>query len=278
LNLTNAHSYSAARPCITHRVHHFVNTTCNNTVFSYTTICVMAPPKKTELPIAAQPQIARLYQAAATLGDTTPAQIARRLNTSVQSVGNWASRGISKEAALAAQNTYGFDANWLLGENDVARSLTAADNRKPPLGSTNNPDYVRFPLLAGFAGAGRGDYVGSHPEIVNSIEVTREWASQKLGAVPLEAVRVITARGDSMRGQYNDGDLVFVDSRIQTFDADSAYVYRWNSRVQIKRLQFIGHNRVRVLSKNLDYPILDVNLDELEIGGRALAVWTLKEF
>jgi phage repressor protein C with HTH and peptisase S24 domain len=254
---------------------------CNNAVFSYTTICVMAAPKKTEPPIAAQTQIARLYQAAATLGDTTPAQIARRLNTSVQSVGNWASRGISKEAALAAQNTYGFDANWLLGENDVARSLIAAGNRNQPQNPTDmasRPDHVRFQLLAGFAGQGRGDYIGSHPEIVDSVEVTREWASQKLGAVPLEVVRVITGRGDSMRGQYNDGDLVFVDSRIQTFDADSAYVYRWNGRVQIKRLQFIGQNRVRVLSKNLDYPVLDVNLDELEIGGRALAVWTLKEF
>ena len=142
----------------------------------------------------------------------------------------------------------------------------------------SHADYVRFPLLAGFAGTGRGDYVGSHPEIVTFIEVTKEWASQKLGSVPLEVIRVITGRGDSMRGQYNDGDLIFVDSRIQTFDADSAYVYRWNSRVQIKRLQLIGQNRVRVLSKNLDYPAFDVDLDELEIGGRALAVWTLKDF
>jgi hypothetical protein len=186
-----------------------------------------------------------------------------------------------REQPVGLIEDQGHIANWLLGENDVARSLIAAGNRNQPQNSADlaiRPDHIRFPLLAGFAGEGRGDYIGSHPEIVDFVEVTREWASQELGAVLLEAVRVITARGDSMRGQYNDGDLVFVDSRIQTFDADSAYVYRWNSRVQIKRLQFIGQNRVRILSKNPDYPVLDVDLDELEIGGRALAVWTLKEF
>lgn len=138
--------------------------------------------------------------------------------------------------------------------------------------------YVRFPLLEGFAGLGRGDYVGDYPEIVDFVEVTREWASQKLRGVPLEAVRVITGRGDSMRGQFDDGDLVFVDASVKAFDADSAYVFRWGGRVQIKRLQFIGSNRVRIISKNLEYPAIDVAIDELEIGGRALAAWTLKEF
>lgn len=138
--------------------------------------------------------------------------------------------------------------------------------------------YVRFPLLEGFAGMGRGDYIGDYPEVVDFIEVTLEWVSQKLRGVPIESIRVITGRGDSMRGQYNDGDLVFVDSRIRSFNADSAYVYRWNGQVQIKRLQLIGGGRVRILSKNPDYPSIDVGIDELEIGGRALAAWTLKEF
>jgi len=138
--------------------------------------------------------------------------------------------------------------------------------------------YVRFPLLEGFAGMGRGDYVGDYPEIVDWIEVTREWASQKLRGVPAESIRVITGRGDSMRGQYNDGDLIFVDSRVKRFDADSAYCYRWNGRVQIKRLQLVGKGLVRIISENPKYPSIDVMIDELEIGGRALAAWTLTEF
>ncbi len=125
---------------------------------------------------------------------------------------------------------------------------------------------------------GRGDYVGDYPEIVEFVEVTKEWTGQKLRGVPAQAIRVITGRGDSMRGQYNDGDLVFVDSRVKRFDADSAYCYRWNGRVQIKRLQLVGKGIVRILSENPKYPPIDVSLDELEIGGRALAAWTLTEF
>lgn len=125
---------------------------------------------------------------------------------------------------------------------------------------------------------GRGDYMGDYPEIVEFVEVTREWAMQKLRGVPPSAIRVITGRGDSMRGQYGDGDLVFVDSSVKRFDADSAYCYRWNGRVQIKRLQLAGENLVRILSENPKYPPIDVPIDELEIGGRALAAWTLTEF
>jgi phage repressor protein C with HTH and peptisase S24 domain len=140
------------------------------------------------------------------------------------------------------------------------------------------PDYVRFPLLDGFAGMGRGDYMGDFPEVVDFVEVTREWASEKLRSVPASAVRVITGRGQSMRGVYEDGDLVFVESRVKEFDADAAYVFRWHGRVQIKRLQLIGQDKVRVLSANPDFPPVDVPLAEVEIGGRALAAWTLREF
>lgn len=141
-----------------------------------------------------------------------------------------------------------------------------------------NHAYVRFPLLEGFAGMGRGDYVGDYPEIVEFVEVTREWTAQKLRGIPPEAIRVITGRGDSMRGQYNDGDLVFVDARIKQFLGDSAYCYRWNGQVQIKRLQLVGKNIVRILSENPKYPPIDASLEEIEIGGRALAAWTLHEF
>lgn len=138
--------------------------------------------------------------------------------------------------------------------------------------------HVRFPLLDGFAGMGRGDYVGDYPEIVDFVEVTREWATQKLRSVPADKIRVITGRGDSMRGQYSDGDLVFVDARIKQFMGDSAYCFRWHGQVQIKRLQLVGRNIVRILSANAAYPPIDVPIDDIEIGGRALAAWTLTEF
>lgn len=138
--------------------------------------------------------------------------------------------------------------------------------------------YVRFPLLEGFAGMGKGDYVSDYPEVVTSLRVSREWVERKFPGVPPEVIRVMTGRGDSMKGQFSDGDLIFLDTRVKDFDQDSAYCFRWEGRVLVKRLQFVGRNTLRILSKNPDYPAIDAPLSEIEIGGRALAAWTLQEF
>ncbi|AFC86350.1 S24 family peptidase [Frateuria aurantia] len=167
----------------------------------------------------------------------------------------------------------GVKMEWLLG----------ADG--DPIGSTHlvsrdetDPAYVRFPLLEGYAGMGPGTFISDYPEVVKDLRVSREWVSQKMPGIPHDVIRVITGRGDSMRGQYNDGDLIFVDTRVKSFDQDSAYCFRWAGRVQVKRLQLIKPGIVRILSKNPDYESIDAEVEEIEIGGRAIAAWTLREF
>lgn len=185
--------------------------------------------------------------------------------------------GEKKARNLEAQA--GMPPNWLNSSQDMP-SPTAESGLSSSHGVQRfeTPEgYVRFPLLEGFAGMGRGDYVGDFPEVVEFVEVTREWASTKLRNVPQEAVRVITGRGQSMRGMYDDGDLIFIDSRVKEFVDDAAYVFRFGGRVQVKRLQWRG-GKLRILSANPAYDPLDVDRAELEIGGLALAAWTLKEF
>jgi phage repressor protein C with HTH and peptisase S24 domain len=157
--------------------------------------------------------------------------------------------------------------------------LTDAQPILPSISHDPRPGYVRFPLLEGFAGMGRGDYIGDYPEIVDFVEVTTEWALQSLHGVPFDAIHVITGHGPSMKGTYNDGDLIFADGRVKEFGTDDAYVFRWNGRVHIKYLQLIGPGRVRILSTNKErFPPVEANLEDIEIGGRALAAWTLVEF
>lgn len=221
------------------------------------------------------------------------AALARACGVSRPSVSEWVNgptKTLRGDNLINAAICLGVAAQWLadgtgpMRPKDRSSSLQAIVDGKAGTSVARvaphktREGYIRFPLLEGFAGMGRGDYVGDYPEIVDFVEVTREWASLKLRGVPLEAVRVITGRGDSMRGQFDDGDLVFVDASVKAFNADSAYVFRWGGRVQIKRLQFIGSNRVRIISKNPEYPAIDVAIEELEIGGRALAAWTLREF
>lgn len=205
---------------------------------------------------------------------SSPAQISQWINRSPDAK-TGKPRVMGSRAARAMELALSKPKGWM----DQPHDSTDVESRAIDVAPRETPDaYVRFPLLEGFAGMGRGDYMGDYPEIVEFVEVTREWAAQKLRGVPLTEVRVITGRGDSMRGQYNDGDLIFMDGRVKRFVGDSAYCFRLHGQVQIKRLQMVGRNLVRVLSANSAYPPLDVALEDVEIGGRALAAWTLTEF
>lgn len=69
----------------------------------------------TETKKAIHPSLERLLEVAAEVKRTKgPAAIAAALNESDQSVTNWKSRGVSKAAALKAQDIYGCSSNWIL--------------------------------------------------------------------------------------------------------------------------------------------------------------------
>ncbi|WP_143070444.1 S24 family peptidase [Luteibacter sp. UNC138MFCol5.1] len=212
--------------------------------------------------------------------------LAERLGKQPAQVNHFASekrvKNIGPKIAREIDAAFGHPEGWLdqphwPADEDATQPDPSTRSQQVPRFETDG-SYVRFPLLEGFAGMGKGDYVTDYPEVVESLRVSREWVERKLPGVPPEAIRVITGRGDSMRGQYNDGDLIFIDTRIRTFDQDSAYCFRWEGRVLVKRLQFVGRGMLRILSKNPDYPSIDAPIDEIEIGGRALAAWTLREF
>jgi phage repressor protein C with HTH and peptisase S24 domain len=190
-------------------------------------------------------------------------------------------RGIGDKMARTIEQALGLSLGWMDAVHEfVADSVHASDETTSHTVSRfeTGESYVHFPLLEGFVGMGQGGYIEEYPEVVESLRVSRDWVARKLPGIPPEAIRVITGRGDSMRGQYNDGDLIFIDTRVKTFDQDSAYCFRWEGRVLVKRLQFVGRNMLRILSKNPDYPSIDAPIDDIEIGGRAIAAWTLQEF
>ena len=242
-----------------------------------------------KFPDMANPDLAAIAKAARIRAQLTPQQAASLIGCSRPLVLAW-EKGDNTVGGgkflLSAARVYQVRPEWLKsGEepdgfpwtDSTSPAIDLLESHLVPRFETGN-GYVRFPLLEGFAGMGEGAYVGDYPEVVESLRVSREWVERKLPGVPPEVIRVITGRGDSMKGQYNDGDLIFLDTRVKTFDQDSAYCFRWEGRVLVKRLQFVGRGTLRILSKNPDYPAIDAPLDDIEIGGRALAAWTLKEF
>ncbi|EEH7941674.1 S24 family peptidase, partial [Salmonella enterica] len=59
-------------------------------------------------------------------------------------------------------------------------------------------------------------------------------------------------RGDSMAPTIEPGDLIFVDISINQFDGDGIYVFGFDDKIYVKRLQMIP-DKLLVISDNTNY-------------------------
>lgn len=185
--------------------------------------------------------------------------------------------------AIAA--ALGVSVNWLLtGKEPKHGSSTIqvaeALHAYPTVAATEPaPGYVRLPLLAMEGEMGHGAYSDQPSEVVQFLDVADWWAKQNLPN-SLDRVKIISARGDSMAGVINHGDIVFVDVGINYFEGEGIYVFNWQGRALIKRLApNFRTGRLQIMSANSAYPAEEIEADEIEqlhIAGRVVAWWTLK--
>lgn len=217
----------------------------------------------------------------------TSQQIADMAGTSKGQVSQWRTEGkiqpeqVKADVLERISRTLQVRPRWLLYGELPMREGQSFENTIPAVAETEMPKgYVRFPLLEGFVSAGGGGYVADYPEVVQYIDVAEDWAERNIRA-PRSAVRVITARGDSMTGDISDGDVLFVDSRVQAFDTDSIYVMNWQGRPLVKRLQLRRDGSVVIRSTNPAYEpeiVPPGEVDQLYVSGRVLAAWAFKKF
>lgn len=144
----------------------------------------------------------------------------------------------------------------------------------------NQPGYIVFQLLDVAASAGPGAAPSAYPEIVQRISVLESWAHTALGS-DLSRIRIISARGTSMQGTIDNGDVLFIDSTVRHYDGEGLYVIANGSDVQVKRLQKLHGERLAIISDNNSYKSEELNAEDANsvvICGRVLAAWSLKKF
>lgn len=142
------------------------------------------------------------------------------------------------------------------------------------------PGYIAFDLLDVRAAAGNGCSAVEFPEVVNKLHVLESWAKLNLPA-ELSNIKVISARGTSMQGTIENGDVLFVDSSVRAYDGDGIYVISRSGDVQVKRLQRLNGDVLAVISDNRAFKTERLVGDEANgviICGRVLAAWTIKRF
>lgn len=127
---------------------------------------------------------------------------------------------------------------------------------------------------------GRGLLLRDQPGVIQGWTVSQEWVTKNIrshsGAANL---CIVTGFGDSMKGMFNSGDPIVVDTGIRVVDYDAVYFFRVGEEGFIKRLQRIPGEGIRVLSENKQYDAWTIKAGmDFEVFGRVVKAWQGEDF
>lgn len=177
------------------------------------------------------------------------------------------------ESLLKASKVLGVNPNWL---------ATGLGNKKNITNITSGTlDIYTINEYVDVQGAmGVGILLRDQPGQITGIMVNLEWINKNVPAnTGRDNLAVITGFGDSMRGMFNSGDPLLIDTGVKSLDYDGVYFFRVGSEGFIKRLQRIPGDGVRAISTNKEYESWTITTDmDFEIFGRVLKVWNSEDF
>jgi transcriptional regulator with XRE-family HTH domain len=141
-------------------------------------------------------------------------------------------------------------------------------------------DDLLIPQFETGGAMGDGLLLRDQPGIIRGWSVNREWISKNLknhtGAGNL---CIVTGFGDSMKGMYNSGDPLVVDTGVKKVEYDAVYFFRVGDEGFIKRLQRIPGEGLVAISENKAYRDWTIKPDmDFEVFGRVLKAWKGEDF
>ncbi|RAT16207.1 MULTISPECIES: XRE family transcriptional regulator [Lonsdalea] len=163
---------------------------------------------------------------------------------------------------------------------DVSALFTSYQNDNTVYKNSANNDMskegvnvFRVEVLDVSASAGVGHMQASDViDVIHAIEYKDERAVALFGGRPSDSVKVINVRGDSMSGTIEPGDLIFVDVSVNQFDGDGIYIFGFDEKIYVKRLQMIP-DQLLVISDNplyREWSITKDNERRFSIYGKVL--------
>jgi len=147
--------------------------------------------------------------------------------------------------------------------------------------STDSTNEISINQYHDVRGAmGQGLVLRGESGQITGWKVTPEWLSKNVPSnTGNKNLAIVTGFGDSMRGMFNSGDPLLVDSGVKSLDYDGVYFFRIGDEGFIKTLQRIPGEGIRVISENKKYETWTITSDmDFEVFGRVLKVWKSEEF
>jgi phage repressor protein C with HTH and peptisase S24 domain len=130
------------------------------------------------------------------------------------------------------------------------------------------------------ASMGVGVLLAEQPGQITSWNVTKEWVAKNLPAnTGANNLCIITGFGDSMKGKFNPGDPIVIDTGITECKHDGMYFFRVGDEGFVKTLQRIPGQGIRVISENKAYESWTITPDmDFQVLGKVLKGWEGTEY
>ncbi len=141
-------------------------------------------------------------------------------------------------------------------------------------------DEIEIPQFETGGAMGNGLLLRDQPGMIQRWTVNAEWIQKNIkshtGAANL---CIVTGFGDSMKGMFNSGDPLVVDTGVKLVEFDAVYFFRVECEGFIKRLQRIPGEGIRVLSENKKYDSWTIKPGmDFEVFGRVVKAWQGEDF
>jgi len=190
------------------------------------------------------------------LKGVSKAAVARHFNIKGPSIYDWIKYGRVDKKHLTGLFDYFADVvgpeHWGV-EGSGFMPQEAATVTSPPVSTSETPSaYVHVEQLDAEAGMGGEVFNDDYPEVIRAMDFTPSYIRQIIGFLPPPGRLVLlTGRGDSMQPVIQPGDVVVVDTGVNSFDGDGLYLINMGGGHQIKRL--LDRGQVHVSSDNPSY-------------------------
>ncbi|QMV75008.1 helix-turn-helix transcriptional regulator [Comamonas piscis] len=194
-----------------------------------------------------------------------------------------------KSEFYATTASLGFDIPYIItGKRSQNLSAPVMDVLAPRRAGLTGPapkpahseDTLYIPLLSATGSMGPGTEALAADVVMGDVPISLIWVQMNLPRSRPEALRLVHAYGDSMRGTLESGDFALVDTDIHSVDIDGVYVLEAHQRLFIKRVRQRMDGRYEISSDNPAIKQTDIlnGGHEVRICGMVVYGWNGRRF
>lgn len=177
------------------------------------------------------------------------------------------------DTALAIADATSVNFEWLVsgrGPKSKAQPEPNMEGQAIDLRGRIVNDFAFVQRLDVSASAGSGA-LAIHEDTVELLAFQHDWLKSR--HIKPDSARVLTAKGDSMEPTIRDGDILLVDTSINTVRDNAIYIVIYNGNVLVKRVNLRRDGSLVLISDNDRHGQETVPLQEvpdLHIAGRVM--------